>query len=417
MTLRRASTSRTGVRLGRRTTQDNTDGNNKMRATTLVAGLVLTGALAACGGADTGNTGEGGGEGGGGEALKIGAMFAQTGDAAIFGVNQTDAVKLAVEEINADGGVNDKPIELLTEDTGSKNEQAINILQRYINQDKVSVVIGPTLSAEGKAVAPIANNAKVPIVGTSWAAPTGTTDVGEYVWRVALTDGQNIPQAVKAATERDGYKKAALLFGSDDPFTQAGGDAFKAAAQENNIELVATETFAKADRDFSSQLTKIAAANPDVLFVSATGESTASITEQARQAGITVPIVGGNGFNSPTVPENAGDAANGVIVAAAWSPFSSDENPTNASFIEAYNAEYGKAPDQFAAQAYSAVYVIVKAAELGGGTGRDQILAGLKEVEDVDTALGAFNFTEGRDAAADAVILEIKDGEYTRFES
>ena len=415
MILCRLRPPETGGRLRRRTTQHTTEGKTHMRARTNVAGFLLAVTLAACGGGD--GTTAGGNDEGSGESLTLGAMFAQTGDAAIFGESQINGVRLAVEEINGDGGVDGAQIDLLVEDTGSQNEQAINILQRFINQDQVDVVVGPTLSAEGKAVAPIANSAQVPIIGASWAAPTGTTDVGPYVWRVALTDGQNIPKAVEAAVERDGYETAALLFGSDDPFTQAGGEAFESAAQDTGIELVATETFAAGDRDFSSQLTKIAAANPDALFVSATGESTASIVEQARQAGIAVPIVGGNGFNTPTVPENAGDAANGVIVAAAWDASSGADNPTNAAFIEAYTAEYNKAPDQFAAQAYSAVYVIAEAARLGGGTGREQILDGLKQVENVDTPLGDFNFTEGRDADAEPVILEIQNGEYIRFES
>lgn len=386
-----------------------------MRCRTVVVILALASVLTACGGStETASDGSGGDAGT--DPIKVGAMFAQTGDAAIFGVVQTDGVRLAVEEINDSGGIDGQQIELLVEDTGSENEQAINIIQRFINQDRVNVILGPTLSAEGKAVAPIANNAEVPIIGTSWAAPTGTTDVGPYVWRVALTDGQNIPQAVAAAAGRDGYETAALLFGSDDPFTQAGGDAFMQAAEENGIEMVAQETFAKGDRDFSSQLTKIAAAAPDVLFVSATGESTASIVAQARQAGLTVPIVGGNGFNTPTVPENAGDAANGVIVAAAWDASSSAENPKNAEFIEAYTAEYGKAPDQFAAQAYAAVYVFAEAVRLGGGAGADEIVAGLNEIADLDSVLGPFNFTEGRDAGGEAVILEIKDGEYVRFQ-
>lgn len=381
----------------------------RLGAAILGAALLLTAGTSCGDNTTTGGTGDSG-------PIHMGAIFALTGTGSIFGTQQKNGAELAVEEINKAGGIKDRQIELRVLDEASVKEQAINNMQKLVTDRKVLVVLGPTFSGNGQAAAPIANSAKVPNLGVSWAAPTGTTDVGPYVWRVNLTDGQNIPAAVEAAKKKFGFETAGLFFGSDDAFTKAGGDTFKEAAEASDIDLTATETFAQTDQDFSSQLTKIKAKNPDVLFISATGAATATIISQARRLGLRMPVIGGNGFNSPTVPKNAGAAADGVIVAAAWNTASGGDNPTNKKFIDAFTAKYGSPPDQFAAQAYTAVYVVKKAIEEGGAS-REGIIAGFKKIEDLDTPLGAFSFTDSRDAKQEPVILTIKNGKYEVFTS
>ncbi len=360
------------------------------------------------------STDSGGGGTGDSGPINIGAIFALTGTGSIFGTSQKKGSELAVEEINKAGGIKNRKISMKLLDEASVKEQAINNMQKLVTDRKILVVLGPTFSANGQAATPISNGAKVPNLGVSWAAPSGTTDVGPYIWRVNLTDGQNIPAAIKAAKASLGFKTAGLFFGSDDAFTKAGGETFKKAAADQDINLVGTETFAQTDQDFSSQLTKLKGKNPEVLFISATGAATATIITQARKLGLKMPVIGGNGFNSPSVPKNAGAAADGVIVAAAWNAASGSDNPTNQKFIEAYTAKYDGPPDQFAAQAYTAVYVVKKAIEEGGAT-REGVIAGFKKVKDLDTPLGKFSFTDSRDAKQEPVILTIKGGKYTKF--
>lgn len=379
----------------------------RLGAAILGSALLLTAGTSCGSDAGTGAAGDSG-------PLHFGAIFALTGTGSIFGTQQKKGSELAVEEINKAGGINNRKIGLKVLDEASVKEQAINNMRKLVTDRKVLVVLGPTFSANGQAATPISNAAKVPNLGVSWAAPTGTTDVGPYIWRVNLTDGQNIPAAVKAAKASLGFKTAGLFFGSDDAFTKAGGETFKEAASVEGINLVGTETFAQTDQDFSSQLTKLKGKNPDVLFISATGAATATIISQARRLGLKMPVIGGNGFNSPTVPKNAGAAADGVIVAAAWNQASGSENPTNQKFIDAYNAKYGAPPDQFAAQAYTAIYVVKKAIE-DGDASRQGIIAGFKKVKDLDTPLGKFSFTDNRDARQEPVILIIKGGKYTKF--
>lgn len=373
-------------------------------AAVLCAGLS---ALTAC------SSSSSGGAGGSGK-LHLGGIFALTGTGSIFGTAQKKGAELAVSEINAAGGVKGRKIDFTVLDEASVKDRAVSAMQKLVSDSSVLAVMGPTFSANGQAAAPIANSAKVPDLGISWAAPTGTTDVGSYVWRDNVTDGQAIPAAVKAAKAKLKFTTAGLLFGSDDAFTKAGGDTFKQVAKDSGVTLVDTETFAQTDQDFSSQLTKLKSSNPDVLFISATGAATATILIQARRLGLKVPIVGGNGFNTPTVPQNAKSAADGVIVAAAWDSSSAATNPTNKKFIDAFTARYGSAPDQFAAQAYTGMKIIAYALE-NGGTSRDGVIKGFTQMQStrLDTPLGKFSFSSTRDAQQKPVVLTIKNGKYS----
>ncbi len=354
-----------------------------------------------------------GGDGGSGK-LHLGGIFALTGTGSIFGTAQKKGAELAVSEINAARGVKGRKINFTVLDEASVKDRAVSAMQKLVSDSSVLAVMGPTFSANGQAAAPIANAAKVPDLGVSWAAPAGTTDVGPYVWRDNITDGQAIPAAAKAAKSKLNFTTAGLLYGNDDAFTKAGGDTFKQVAKDSGVKLVDTETFAQTDQDFSSQLTKLKSSNPDVLFVSATGAATATILIQARRLGLKVPVVGGNGFNTPTVPQNAKSAANGVIVAAAWDSSSAATNPTNKKFIDAFTAKYGSAPDQFAAQAYTGMKIIAYALE-NGGTSRDGVIKGFKKVQStsLDTPLGKFSFSPSRDAQQKPVVLTIKNGKYS----
>lgn len=356
------------------------------------------------------------GDGGGSTELHIGAVFALTGTGAIYGTAQKKGADLAVSEINAAGGVRGRKINFTVLDGASVKDRAVSAMQKLISDSSVLAVMGPTFSGAGQAVAPITNAAKVPNLGISWAAQAGTTDVGPYIWRDNLTDGQAIPAAVKAAQAKLHFTTAGLLYGNDDAFTLAGGRTFQQVAKDTGIKIVETETYSQTDQDYSSQLTKLKSSHPDVLFISATGAAPATIVAQARQLGLSMPVIGGNGFNSPTVPQNAKSAANGVIVAAAWDSSSAATNPTNKQFIDAFTAQYGSAPDQFAAQAYTGMKIIAFGLK-NGGISRGGVIAGFKKLQatSLDTPLGKFSFTPSRDAEQVPIVLTIKDGMYTRF--
>ena len=232
--------------------------------------------------------------------IKLGAAEALSGPAGQYGQSIKNGFDLAVEEINAAGGVKGNKLALQIEDEAGKKEQAIDVFKKLIFQDKVLMVFGPTLSNSAQAADPIAQAAKTVAFGTSNTAD-GITTIGDYVFRNSVTEADVLPETLRVAAKHAGVKKVAVLYGNDDVFTKSGYDAFKKALDDLKIPVTTTETFAKGDVDFKAQLTKIKASNPDAIVLSALIAEGAPIMVQARQLGITQPFIGGNGMNSVKV--------------------------------------------------------------------------------------------------------------------
>ena len=290
--------------------------------------------------------------------VKIGVAEALSGGAAQYGVAIRNGLQLAADEINAAGGVNGNKLQLVIEDEQGKKEEAINVFKKLIFQDNVLMVFGPTLSNSAQAADPIAQAAKTVAFGTSNTAD-GITSIGDYVFRNSVTEADVLPETIKMAVKKSGIKKVAVLYGNDDVFTKSGYDNFKKALDDLKIPVTTTETFAKGDVDFKAQLTKIKAGNPDAIVLSALIAEGAPIMVQARQVGLNVPFIGGNGMNSVKVFELAKDKSDGLYVGSPWS--ASNASPENGKFLKAYSDKYKTAPDQFAAQAYDGMYIAAQA--------------------------------------------------------
>ena len=345
---------------------------------------------------------------------RVGFVFSMTGAGAVYGATQKNGAQLAIDEINASGQLGQAKLEGVFEDDASDKAQGINVFQKLINQDKVLGIIGPTLSNTAQAADPLAQQTGVPVLGVSNTAG-GITDIGNFIYRDSLTEAQVIPQTVKAVKDTAGIKTAALMYGNDDAFTTAGYDVFKQSLQSAGVQITSEQTFAKGDKDFSPQLTVIKGTNPDALFVSALADEAAGIVSQARRVGMEkTPIVGGNGFNSPALMKNAGDAAEGVVVGAAWN--SASANPLSQKFMSNYKARFQSDPDQFAAQAYAGVYILAEGLKKGGSTSdRNALRDGLAQVKGLDTVLGNFGFTPERDANHSAVVQVVKSGQFAVY--
>jgi branched-chain amino acid transport system substrate-binding protein len=344
------------------------------------------------------------------DPVKVGVVFSQTGPAAVYGESQLAGVELATEERNAEGGVT---YELVVEDDASDPAQGIPAFEKLINQDEVSVIIGPTLSNTAFSTDPVAQDAGVPVLGVSNTAE-GITEIGDYIWRNSLTEQQVIPQTIEAAVGAFDLQNVAALYGDDDSFTVSGHETFVATLEEQGVDVAETQTFAKGNTDFAPQLTAARDAEPDALVVSALAEEAALIIQQAAELGIDVPIIGGNGFNSPAIIEQAGEAAEGVVVGAAWN--SASDDPATADFIAAYQEAAGGAPDQFAAQAYAGMKLVAMAVESACGAEPDAIRDGFTTIDGVETVLGEFSFTDTRDADHPAVVQVVDDGEFAILE-
>ncbi len=205
-----------------------------------------------------------------------------------------------------------------------------------------------------------------------------------------------------------------MLYEATNEYSKSEADVFRAALQKLNIQLVASESYSKGDSDFRTQLSKLNAHRPDILvFCSLIGEAI-PVLQQAREIGITQPIVGGNGFNNPNVLKNAKEAAEGLIVGSSW--FIESTVPLSRNFVAAFRRKYGADPDQFAAQGYAGAYIVATAIKKANSADRSAIRAALAGIRNLDTVLGTFSFDENRDPQHASVPLMVKGGRYTLFQ-
>jgi branched-chain amino acid transport system substrate-binding protein len=390
----------------------------RAKLNTVAAATAAVFVLASCGsgdgdggGSDSGNlAGEGTGDSCTiADPVPIGAVLSLTGAAASYGESQQRGLELAAEQLEAKGGVT---YDLTIEDDQTDPRQGITLFDEFVSQD-VSLIIGPTLSNAAVQADPIAQEAGVPVLGISNTA-AGITEIGDYIFRDSLTEQAVIPQTIAAATEQFGLERVVVMYSNDDAFTESGYDAFAAALEDEGVEVSETITFSKSDTDFRALLTQAQESEPDALVVSALIEAAIPLVTQARELGIDVPIIGGNGFNNPRLMADAGEAAEGVVVGAAWN--SSSDNPENVAFLEDFEAKFDAQPDQFAAQAYAGLLLVDQAVRANCSADRESIKEALGELADVPTVLGEFSIDENRDAVHPAVVQIVQDGQFAVLE-
>ncbi len=343
--------------------------------------------------------------------VPVGAIEILSGPNAAYGTAIKAGLELALDEINKKGVLGGQKISLTVEDSAGNKDQAINAARKLIGRDKVVLIIGPTLSNEMFAVGPVTNERKIPTIGTSTTA-IGITDIGPYIFRTSLPESDVIPVTLKKAQSR-GVKTIALMYANDDAFSKSGFDTMKAAAEKLGLKIVAIESFGGKDQDFSAQLTKIKGLKPDAIGISALVEPVSGVLLQARQLGFgkETQFIGGNGSNSPKLGEIAGAAADGMIVGSPW--FIAKPEPANEKFVAAFQAKYGKAPDQFAAQAYDTMFVAAAAIDHAGAADPEKIRTALAKTN-YSGVMGPFTFTAGRDPASaeGVVVLEMQGGKF-----
>ncbi|WP_428846291.1 ABC transporter substrate-binding protein [Metallumcola ferriviriculae] len=345
------------------------------------------------------------------DPIKVGVVAVMSGDGAGYGAAIKAGFEIKRDEINEAGGINGRPIELVLEDSGGDKNEAINAVQKLINKDQVLAILGPTYSGEMFAAGPIADQAGVVIMGTSNTA-AGIGEIGPYVFRNSVPESVVIPTTVAKAKEKHGFTKVALMYSQNNDFTVSGAQTFEQALKDQGVEIVETQTFNDGDTNFQAQLTKVAAAKPDALAVSALYKEASLLLVQAKQQGLDVPVMGGNGFNSPQLMEIAGDAAEGVMVGSPW--FTGKDDPKVQSFVQKYNDLHDQNPDQFAAQAYDALGIIAEAMTTeGAADDRDKFRDAMAAIKDYEGVTGVFSFDENGNPVMKATVLEVVDGKYT----
>ena len=342
--------------------------------------------------------------------ISIGVVLPLTGRLAdSFGKPIQQGFELALNEINSaqpDGA----KLKLIIKDDQSTVEGAVEAFNTLI-QEGVSVILGPPTSEQTKIAFPIAGENQIVAISPTSAA-RGLSAISDFAFRVALATDVLTPSGIETTHAKLGYQRAATLYDETDTFSTDADIAVQEVLTAKGIEVVATETFQGGETDFSEQLTRIQALNPDVIFVSSLPPEKPGILTQAHQLGITAPLIVRT-LTSGDV-QAAGVAAEGAMTFIGWG--SVVDTPGNQAFVENYNAKFGVEPNNYAARSYATLHILAEAIANAQSTDAASIRDALANIMDLDTILGKFSFNADGEAVYDAKVLIVKDGELVRFE-
>lgn len=369
--------------------------------------------------AETGAGGGAGGAGGSGggaavETIKVGHFASLTGSEATFGISTDNGIKLAIKERNAAGGVQGRPITLITYDNQGKQQETQTVVTRLVRQDRVAAVLGEVASSRSMLGAPIAQQANVPMISPSSTNPD-VTAIGDMIFRVCFIDPFQGYVGAKFLRENLKKSRGATLFNRSQPYSSGLNRNFVSSFTQMGGTIVTEQAYGEGDNDFAAQLSAIREANVEFIYVPGYYTEVVNIARQARSLGITAPLVGGDGWDSEELA-NAGDALNGSFFTNHYAK--EDPRPEVQAFIKAYQAEYGSVPDGLAALGYDAARLLFDAMDrshaASGGqgewyTGRP-LAAMIASTKDFKGVTGAITIDKDRNASKDAVVLEIKNG-------
>lgn len=293
------------------------------------------------------------------EPLPIGAALSQTSNVALLGQEQIIGVRLAEEYFNSKGGINGAKIQLILEDSAGDEASAINAFNALLRKNVVGIV-GPTLSQQAFAADPLADKAKVPVIGPSNTAK-GIPQIGAFVTRVSAPVAIVAPHALEAALARNPkLKNVAVLYAQNDAFNTSESLTFQDAVKaDKRLQLTTIQKFQTTDTDFTTQVSEVLKVKPDLVIISGLAADGGNLVKQLRQLGYKGLIVGGNGLNTPNVFPVCQKYCDGIMIAQAYSPEAPDA--MNKVLIDLYQKKYKKMPGQFTAQAFTAVQVVVEA--------------------------------------------------------
>ena len=348
--------------------------------------------------------------------LKIGAVL-RLSKGASDGLPARHGIEIAVEEINARGGIEGRPLEVIFYDSKDDATTAVNAVQKLISVDKVQAIIGPMMSGNVLAAAPLCQRNKVAML-----TPTGTSprisEAGSYTFRMCSRIDDQARALVNEALRRTGSNPNVAILYSNEPYGKGSRDLFTRYLAQEDITPVAMESFQRGDKDFQAQLTKIKQTEPDILFVPGYLQETAPLLSQARQMGIEALSIGVFGDMAPKYIELAGQAAEGHLIAGEYNKH--QEGQDNQDFVQAYEAllqEQPKAPENimFAALTYDAVQLLAEAFATGATSG-SALQSYLDEVDSFNGLTGTLSFDANGDVQKGGVYLfEVQNGTYRKL--
>jgi len=348
----------------------------------------------------------------------VGVIAPLTGDIPKVGQSTVEAANMAVDEINAACGltVDDESYEVMiaVEDNESKAESSVSVATRLIVEEEVIAIIGPQASKQAVPTGQVANDRETPMI-SPWSTNPDTTFDRPWVFRAAFLAPFQGPVLANFVAAEFGATSAAVLYDVASDYPKGLAENFRDAAEATGIEIVGFESFTLGDTDFSSQLTSIIAQEPDVLFTPQYYNEVPLIVQQARELGFEGPIVGSDSWGTPDLIDLCGEACEGLFFSTHYAPDIATE--VGQTFISAYEEEYGAKPDDVAALTYDAFQLLFTAITNANSLDKEDVREALAGVELFEGVTGVMSFDEQGDPIKCAVIIEIKDGAFTYYDS
>ncbi len=343
------------------------------------------------------------------EVIKLGGIIPKSGPVANYGNSTENGIKMAVEEINENGGINGKKIEYISEDDKGDSTEAMNVYSKFV-ESGVNGIVGPITSKPALAVAENSVNDGIPVV-----TPTGTmesiTEGNGNVFRICFTDPMQGLLLANFASGKLGAKTVAVLRNNSSDYSNGVSDKFISSCKEKGLEVLADEGYGSSDKDFKAQLTNIKSKNPDVLLISDYYENNIVVVRQARDLGLKSTIIGPDGWDGVlgVVAKGEESSLDGIYFTNHYSVKDTKEVVKN--FVDNYKSKYGEDPSAFSALGYDAIYAYKNAFENTKSMDYKDVVEALKKVE-IEGVTGSLKFGENNNPIKSCAIMKIQDGQY-----
>jgi branched-chain amino acid transport system substrate-binding protein len=347
--------------------------------------------------------------------INVGEFASLTGKEAAFGQSSHKGTVLAIEAINAGGGLLGKKVALIYEDNRSTPGESATIAKKLITRDKVVALLGEVASGRSLEAGPIAQANKIPMISPSSTNPK-VTETGDYIFRVCFTDPFQGKLLAEFAKRTLTAQKVAIFSDVSAPYSVGLAQYFREPFVANGGQVVAEQKYTGGDKDFKAQLTAIRAASPDAIFVPGYYTDAGLIVAQARQLGITVPLFGGDGWEAPELIQIAGSALEGTYYSTHFS--AENDDPKVQKFVADFRAKYnGETPDAMAALGYDSAMVLAAAITRTGGTDGTKLRDAIAATQEFEGVTGKTTLDAQRNATKPAVIMTVKDGKFKYVET
>lgn len=344
-----------------------------------------------------------------GNEIVIGEFASLTGGTATFGQSVTEGSHLAFEEINGAGGVGGKQIRVITEDDQSKTEDATAAVQKLVSRDRVVALLGEVASSRSMAAAPIAQQNKIPMISPA-STNVDVTKKGDYVFRICFIDPFQGEALANFARNSLKATRAAVLIDVRQDYSIGLADAFKRTFLAAGGQIVQEQSYSSGDKDFRAQLTTIRAAQPEVVFVPGYYNEVGLIVSQARELGISVPMLGGDGWDSPELTKGKEKEFENTYLSNHFAK--DDTDPLVQTFVKKYRDKYGKDPDAMAALGYDAARILANAIERAGTTEGPKLRDAIAQTKDFVGVTGKITINAERNAEKPLTILKVANGQF-----